>query len=54
MKNEIKSNAKGWNWRKKLIKKLIKKNSNQKSKDQIWYKIKWNQIIREKIGKKNQ
>ena len=37
--------------KKKLIKKLIKKNSNQKSKDQIWYKVKWNQIIREKIGK---
>jgi len=35
----------------KIDKKIDKKNSNQKSKDQIWYKVKWNQIIREKIGK---
>ena len=42
-----------WNQmsRDEIEEKIDKKNSNQKSKDQIWYKVKWNQIIREKIGK---
>ena len=53
MNKYVKSNDKGWNWRKTINLQKIKKNSNQKNEYQIWYKFKWNQIIRDKIKKIN-
>lgn len=31
-----------------------KTNNNLKNDDQVWYKIKWNQMMRDEIKEKNQ
>jgi hypothetical protein len=37
-KKKLKSNYEGWDWKIISIRKSIRKNKNQKNKDQIWNK----------------
>jgi hypothetical protein len=53
IKNNLKSNVEGWNWKQNLIRKMIQKKKTIKrlvTKSNI--KIKWNQMIRDVIEEK--